>query len=326
MEFTRRDFARLALAGVPTAVLLDKILAAPVPQAAGRPDSLINGVQIGTITYSYRSMPDQSGDATLQYVVDSGISAIELMSGPAEQFAGAPPSGRFGGGGRRGEQTPEQQARQRASAEQLRQWRLSVSMDKYKALRKKYNDAGVTIYAWKCLNPGMSDEEVEYVFNVAEALGCTHTTLELTDDVAQLKRIGGFAEKHKIYAAYHTHTQGGMTVFEPAFAASQGNMANIDLGHYVAGGNVGGTTLQFLQKYHGRVASFHLKDRTTPAHGEKNLPWGAGDTPIADILRLVKKNGWKMPATIELEYDVPQGSDAVKEVQKCLAYCRAALA
>jgi sugar phosphate isomerase/epimerase len=326
MEYTRRDFARLALAGVPASGLLEKVFAAPVVDAAGRPDSLINGVQIGTITYSYRSMPDQSGDATLKYVVDSGISAIELMSGPAEQFAGAPPAGRGGGGGRRGEQTPEQQARQRASAEQLKQWRLSVSMDQYKALRKKYNDAGVTIYAWKCLNPSMSDQEFEYVFNVAEALGCTHTTLELTDDVAQLKRIGGFAEKYKIYAAYHTHTQGGMTVFEPAFAASKGNMANIDLGHYVAGGNVGGTTLQFLQKYHDRVASFHLKDRTTPQHGEKNLPWGSGDTPITDILRLVKKNGWKMPATIELEYDVPQGSDAVKEVQKCLSYCRTALA
>src|SRR5436190_3427826 len=52
------------------------------------------------------------------------------------------------------------------------------------------------------------------VFNVAEALGCTHTTLELTDDVAQLKRIGAFAEKRKIYAAYHTHTQGSMTAFD----------------------------------------------------------------------------------------------------------------
>jgi sugar phosphate isomerase/epimerase len=324
MEYTRRDFAKLALIGASGAGLLEKIFAAPVLDAAGRPNSLINGVQIGTITYSYRSMPDQSGDATLNYVVESGISAIELMSGPAEQFAGAPPSGRGGGG--RGQETPEQQAQQRASAEKLKQWRLSVSMDKYKALRKKYNDAGVTIYAWKCLNPSMSDQEIEYVFNVAEALGCTHTTLELPVDVAQLKRIGGFAEKHKIYAAYHTHTQGGMAVFEPAFAASKGNMANIDLGHYVAGGNVGGTTLQFLQKYHDRVASFHLKDRTTPEHGAKNLAWGTGDTPVTEILRLVKKNGWKMPATIEFEYDVPPGSDAVKEVRKCLEYCRAALA
>src|SRR5262249_41560554 len=143
--------------------------------------------------------------------------------------------------------TSEQQAAQRAAAADLRKWRLSVSMDRYRQLRKMYNDAGVKIYAWKCLTPSMSDEEFEYVFNVAEALGCTHTTLELPEDVTQLERIGAFAEKHKIYAAYHTHTQGSMTAFDRAFAASKANMANVDLGHYVAAGNVGGSTLEFLE-------------------------------------------------------------------------------
>jgi hypothetical protein len=33
-----------------------------------------------------------------------------------------------------------------------------------------------------------------------------------------------------------------------------------------------------------------------------------------------------MPATIELEYEVPQGSDAVKEVARCVDFCRRALA
>ena len=225
--------------------------------------------------------------------------------------------------------TPEQQAAQQEAAAKLKAWRTSVSMDPFKKLRTMFNDAGVTICAWKQLSPDMSDEEFEYVFNVAEALGCTHTTLELPagpQAAAQLKRIGDFALKKKIYAAYHTHVQGGMNVFDQAFALSKGNMANVDLGHYVAGGNVGGTTLQFLEKHHARVASFHLKDRTTPEHDAKNLPWGTGDTPIADILRLVQKRKWTMPATIELEYDVPQGSDAVREVQKCLAFCKAALA
>ncbi len=327
MDYTRRDFGKLALAGLPTAAaLLDTSLSTPPLFAAERPNSVINGVQIGTITYSYRTMPDQSGEATLKYIVDSGISAIELMNGPAEEFAGAPAAGRSGGGGRRGQQTPEQQAAQRDAAEQLKKWRLSVSMDRYKALRKRFNDAGVSIYAWKCLNPGMSDEEMEYVFNVAEALGCTHTTLELTEDVAQLKRIGAYAERRKIYAAYHSHGQGSMTAFDQAFAVSKGNSANVDFGHYVAAGNVGGTTLEFLAKYHDRIASFHMKDRTTPDHGEKNLPWGTGDTPLKAILQMVKKNKWTMPATIEVEYDVPEGSDAVVEVAKCLQFCRAALA
>ena len=70
--------------------------------------------------------------------------------------------------------------------------------------------------------------------------------------------------KKKIYAAYHTHAQGSMTAFDQAFAISKGNMANVDFGHWVAAGNVGGTPMQFLEKHHDRIASFHLKDRTTP--------------------------------------------------------------
>jgi sugar phosphate isomerase/epimerase len=382
MAFTRREFGRLALTAIPAAIVgwNEQIFGA---FAQAKPNSLINGVQVGTITYSYRSLPDQSAEATLKYVVDSGISAIEFMGGPVEAFAGAPtPAGRGGGpgrgpagGGRRGEgaspidpkelpagatigewhgrqcvvsadgepigpggrgpgggggrgrgqTTPEQQE----AAANLKAWRTSVSMDPFRKLRQMFNDAGVTIYAWKQLSPSMSDEEFEYVFNVAEVLGCTHTTLELPagpEAAAQVKRIGDFALKKKIYAAYHTHTQGGMTVLDEAFAASKGNMANVDFGHWVAGGNKGGTPLDFLTKYHDRIASFHLKDRTTPAHCALNLPWGTGETPITQILQLVKKNNWNMPASIELEYDVPEGSDAVQEVKKCLDYCRKALA
>jgi sugar phosphate isomerase/epimerase len=269
-------------------------------------------------------MPDQSAEATLRYIVDSGISAIELMNGPAESFAGAPSSARRGGGGGRGQAlTPEQQAAQRAAAEQLKRWRTSVSMDRFKALRKMYNDAGVSIYAWKLLTPEMSDEEFEYVFDVAEALGCTHTTLELPTEPEQLKRIGQFAEKRRIYAAYHTHTQATMTSFDQAFALSKANMSNIDLGHYVAG--TGESPVPFLRKYHGRIASVHLKDRTTPAHGAKNLPWGTGDTPLKEILQVMQRERYRFPATIELEYDVPPDSDAVTEVTKCFAFCKQAL-
>jgi len=366
MTFTRREFGKLALAGVPAAALYDTpFFVAGLVQA--RPNSLINGVQIGAITYSYRQMADQSAEATLKYVVESGISAIELMGGPVESFAGAP-SGRGGGaggggggrgaggggrgpgggggrgagepaappvlpegatmgswngqscvipapaganagggagGGARGgrgqaELTPEQQAArtqqqaaQQEQAAKLKEWRTTVSMDVFKKLRQMYNDAGVSIYAWKQLGANMSDEEFEYIFNVAEALGCTHTTLELptgADAEAQLKRVGDFAMKKKVYAAYHTHLQGSMTCFDEAFAISKGNMANVDLGHWTAGGNKGGSQMDFLNKYHSRTASFHLKDRTTPEHCGLNLPWGTGETPIKDILQLVRKN------------------------------------
>jgi len=317
MRYTRRDFGKLALGALPAAALLNRPFFAA---AAGKPDSIINGVHVGTITYSYRMMPDQSADAILRYVLDSSISAIEFMGAPVEAFAGAPNVFRVPFGTK---PDAEQQAKLREAREQMRAWRTSVGMDRFKALRKMFNDAGVTIYAWKQLDPDMTDAEMDYVFNVAAALGNTHTTLELVDDPAQLKRIGQFAEKHKIYAAYHTHLQGSMTAFDQAFAASNYNRANVDLGHYVA---AGGDPVQFLNKFHDRIASFHLKDRTTPAHGQKNLAWGTGDTPLKQILLLVKQNKWTMPACIELEYQLPAGSDAVKEVTKCLAYCRQALA
>jgi sugar phosphate isomerase/epimerase len=330
MEYTRREFAKLALTAAPALGLTARpVVGAGLFQA--RPNSLINGVQIGAITYSFRSMRDQSAEATLQYVLDPGISAIELMGDPAEAFAGRPASGRGGGrGGRGGQLTPEQQAEQRAAQQAaqaaLKAWRLSVSMDKYKALRTMYNDAGVSIYAVKILGPNMSDEEFEYVFNVAEALGCTHTTLELPTDEAQLTRIGDFAMRRKIYAAYHTHLQGSMTAFDRAFALSPGNMANVDLGHYVAAGNIGGTPIEFLEKHHARISSVHLKDRRSKANGGDNVLWGTGDTPVREILQTMRKRAWRFPATIELEYPVPEGSTAVVETRKCLQYCAEALA
>jgi len=374
---SRREFGKLALAGVPAATVLggsDFFTAF----AQGKPNSKIEGVQIGTITYSYRSMQDQSAEATLRYILESGISAVELMGGPIESYAGIPTAedGRGGGGrgagagapgggrgergaipaelppgarkgawngtecvipapggggggargGRgRGEASAEQLAAQQEQAAKVKAWRTSVSMDPFKKLRKMYNEAGVAIYATKMLSANMSDEEYEYVFNVAEALGANHTTLELLTDDAQLKRVGDFAMKKKIYAAYHTHAQGSMTAFDKAFALSKGNKANVDFGHWVAAGNVGGTPMQFLEKYHDRIGSFHLKDRTTPEHCSLNIAWGTGETPIKEILQLVKKNKWDVPGSIELEYNVPEGSDAVKEVKKCVDYCRAAL-
>ena len=381
MEYTRRELGILALA-VPCAAALgrSKTLFAELAQAV-KPNSRFGGVQVGVITYSYRSMPDQSAEAILKYTVDSGISAIELMGGPVTQYAqartgftpstggagggrgggrgagrggrdGAPPAapaaeaaplgswngqpcalGRRGGGGGnapappagRGAQSPEQLA----AADEQRKWRQSLSMDIFKDLRTMYNDAGVTIYAVKNLQLNASDEDLEFQFTVAKTLGATHVTAELpagSSAAATLKRVGDWALKHQMYAAYHTHTQGSMTVFDEAFAASRGNKANVDFGHFVAGGNQGGTPLDFLNKFHDRIASFHLKDRTLPEHCELNLPWGQGETPIKDLLRLVSKNRWPIPATIEQEYPILQGSDAVKEVRKCLEYCRASLA
>jgi hypothetical protein len=99
MSYTRREFGKLALAGLPAYAVLGRADSIFGAFAQAKPNSVVDGVQIGTITYSYRSLPDQSAEATLKYVVESGISGIELMGGPVESFAGAPSSGRGGGPG-----------------------------------------------------------------------------------------------------------------------------------------------------------------------------------------------------------------------------------
>ena len=256
-------------------------------------------------------------------------------AGAAGAGAGADAAARGarGGGGAAGGGRATPNPEQVAQADELRKWRTSVSMDKVKQLKKMFNDAGVTIYAYKSdgmqKNMQTTDAEFDYLFNVASALGATHTTMELPqpgpDGTAMLKRMAQFAEKHKIYVAYHTHGQGSMTAFDEALAMSKWNMSNVDLGHYVAAGNNGGTPLEFLEKHHDRVASFHLKDRTLPEHCSLTVPYGKGDGHIKDILLLMKKNKWTFPATVELESPIPAGSDAVQEVKKCVDFAREVL-
>jgi sugar phosphate isomerase/epimerase len=363
---------------VPATALLNLPLVRALA-AQAKPNSKFGNVQIGVITYSYRSMPDQSAQATLKYVLDSGISAIELMDGPVENFLGRPapaprgggpggpgggrgreggqaPSGPTpyeqlmagtmptctpgqgrqggGGGGRgRGQATPEQIAAQQAAADELRKWRTSAPLARVRDVRKLFNDAGVSIYAYKPdgmqKNMETTDAEFDYVFSIASALGASHLTMELPagETAAPLmKRLAQFAEKHKVAVAYHTHGQGSMTAFDEAMALSKWNMINVDLGHYVAAGNVGGSPIQFLEKHHARVASFHLKDRTLPEHCSLTVPFGRGDGQIKDILLTMKKNKWTFPATVELESPVPADSDAVQEVKKCVEFARQALA
>jgi len=201
-------------------------------------------------------------------------------------------------------------------------------MDIFKELRKLYNDAGVSIFAVNAMRMD-TDEDLDYTFTVAKTLGADMCTLELPagpDAAATLKRLGDAALKHKMFTTYHTHQQGSMTVIDEALAVSKGNMSGVDLGHFMAATNPGGTPLDFLNKYHDRIKNVHLKDRTTVAHCALNLPWGYGETPIKEILQTISKNNWHFPATIELEYNVPEGSDAVKETAKCVDFCRKALA
>jgi sugar phosphate isomerase/epimerase len=303
----RRFIGSTALAAAGMALTSRSVFAAG-SLFQSKPNSVINGVQIGVITYSFRSMPSTIQDL-MQYCLQCNINAIELMGDAAEDFAGKPKRN-----------SGEESA---AYFKRVAEWRGSVSMDKFKELRKLYHDAGITIYAWKpnALGAKNTDTEIDYAFNAGKALGVTHVTVELPADDAQTKRLGDIAAKHKIYVGYHAHLQATPTLWDTALGQSEYNAINLDIGHYTAG--TSSSPIPFIEKNHARIMSMHLKDRKY--HDGPNMPWGEGDTPIAEALQLIKKNKYKFPATIEFEYNVPAGSDAIKEVIKCREFAVKAL-
>lgn len=304
-------------------VLVGTMVAAPVwgmpayiPNLR-KPNSVFNGVQVGVITYSFRSLPS-SAEEVLRYCVEAGVSAVELMGPAAEAFAGAPQLPAKTGN------KEEDAAAHGAYLKTLADWRVQVPMKKFEQLRKLYKKAGVSIYGYKpsALGVNNTDAEVDYAFRAAKALGANQANVEFPKDPTQTKRLGDIAARNKVYVGYHGHTQQTFDMWDGAFAESRYNAANFDMGHYVAAGF---DAIQFIEAKHQHIVSMHVKDRKSKANGGANLPWGEGDTPIVEALQLMAKRKYKFPATIELEYPVPDGSDAVKEVARCVEYARKAL-
>ncbi len=325
---SRREFLGKSSAAVTGLALLGSpVIAAPaILRNSRKPNSKFNGVQVGVISYSFRSLQSDA-EQVLKYCVDCNISALELMGNTGEAFAGAPHTStepRVVAGGPRQELSPEQKAEQEQKAKEIAAWRSSVSMEKFVQLRKMYNDAGVSIYAWKpgALGQNNSDAEIEYALRSAKALGASHVTVELPSSSEQSKRLGEFASRHKVGIGYHGHLQQTFTAWDEAMTQSKYNGLNCDIGHYVAAGF---DPIPLIKAKHSRIYSMHIKDRKSKDNGGDNMPWGEGDTPIVQVFQLMRKDKLKFPATIELEYPVPDDSDAVKEVALCVDYCRRAL-
>ncbi|MCW5910776.1 MAG: sugar phosphate isomerase/epimerase [Cyclobacteriaceae bacterium] len=306
----------------------------------GKSGSTIKGVRLGVITYSFRDLPDQSAEATLDYIRKCGITNIELMGGPAESFAGAPknpvdfrtlfPLWRKR---QQKEELTEEEAKTLADAEaktkayrdEMAVWRLKASISKFEEFAKMYKKADIDIYAFKPDAFGMqnSDADIDYGLRAAKALGASHVTLEHPANDAHTLKLGKAAEKYGLKIGYHGHEQQTPTFWDTALSQSTANALNLDFGHYIAAGNTNG--LDFIKEKSKHIVSMHMKDRKSKANGGDNLPWGTGDTPLADALRLMRDNKYAFPATIELEYKIPEDSNPIEEVKKCLEFCKAAL-
>ena len=298
------------------------------------------GVTIGVQTYSFRTMDDQSPLTILEYIKEAGIKNVELMGNHAEPYAGAPSSPIDDPAKRRimfkqwrnQELTDEEKVLAEALAEEMSayreavtEWRANVDYGKFEELRKMYNDAGISIFAFKpsVFGKDNSDEDIRYGMRAAKALGASHVTLEHPEDDAHTARLARLAEEEGMLVGYHGHMQQTPTLWDAAMAQSDANRMNLDFGHYVAAENE--NPLSIITDKGDKIVSMHLKDRQKKSNGGGNLLWGTGDTPIKDVLQLIKSEGLTFPVTIELEYDIPEGSDAVQEVKRSLDYVKEAL-
>jgi sugar phosphate isomerase/epimerase len=194
-------------------------------------------------------------------------------------------------------------------------------MDHFTAIRRKFEDAGVTIHSYTMNFIGdFTDDEIDRTFDQAKALGTN--IIASSTQVNMARRLLAFAEKHKTLLAFHGHSNtrdpnefATPESFQTALSLSKYARINLDIGHFSAAGY---DPVAFIQEHHERITHLHVKDRKN--NDGPNVPWGQGDTPIKAVLLLLKEKKYPIPAFVEYEY--PGTGTPVEEVKKCLDYMR----
>jgi sugar phosphate isomerase/epimerase len=299
---TRREFGTIAIGS----------LALP---ALARSQT-VSGVRLGVQTYSFRELMRSAGGDLVEPIIaamkECGLTECELWAPQIE------PASTFG----RGRPTPEQAQQTR---EAVKKWRLETPLDHFRAIRKKLDAAGITVYAFNYSpNGSFSDDEIDRGFEMAKALGAEIITASATLEAA--RRMVPFAAKHRMSVAMHNHSN----VSDPNEFATLESLAtalklsphfriNLDIGHFTAANY---DAVAYIREHHDRITNLHIKDRKK--NQGDNVAWGTGDTPIRDVLQLLKKEGWPIRAYIEYEHKSDVG--AVEEVKKCFAFAKSALA
>src|SRR5439155_12731664 len=132
------------------------------------------------------------------------------------------------------------------------------------------------------------------------------------------------AKRYKMRVGLHNHSvirPDEITTPDDFAAALRGRSdyitITLDIGHFTAAGF---DPALWLRRNQSSVLSLHIKDRKK--NEGPNVPFGQGDTPIAEVLRYTRDKAPHIPALIEYEY---KGQDPVVEVTKCFQYCRTAL-
>lgn len=338
---SRLNFLRIAAVVIAFAMvtLSYAFKGSPNPAAGEKPNSNFGGVQIGAISYSWRSMPG-GVENVIKYCNETGINSLELMSNDVETYLGAPANPMMGfmrlpappapGAApapmQRPKLTPEQEEIVAKYNVEMKAWRLAQPMSKFEDIKKMFDKAGISIHIVKFSPSKWSDEEIDYAFKAAKALGAKGVSEEISEEAC--KKLGPIAEKHEMYAVFHQHMQFATQGFnyDTFMAYSPAIRFNFDSGHFF--GSTGINPIIMIEKYHDRIFSIHIKDKTGPKTEptpNTNQVWGQGEMPLAEVLQYIKLKKYPIYCDIELEYDVKPWSNAVKEVKTCVEYAKQVL-
>jgi sugar phosphate isomerase/epimerase len=315
---TRREFGKLAMIAPLVRLKPDTTYEATL-EGAGV-DSSVNGVHLGVQTYSFRDLPRPAGaadsvDVVIKAMKESGVSECELFAPQLE------PQFPQGARGQRGAPPSPEAIKAR---EDLRKWRLESPLDHFRNAKKRFDAAGITIFAY-CynMNDSFTDAEIDRGFEMTKALGTNIMTTSTQMTVA--KRIAPLADKHRIVVGLHGHSNisdpnefATPESFAAAMKMSKYFKVNLDVGHFTAANY---DAVAYIREHHANITNLHLKDRKKDQGA--NVPWGQGDTPIKQVLQLLREKKYDIPANIEYEY---QGADTVAEIAKCYQFCKDALA
>jgi hypothetical protein len=212
----------------------------------------------------------------------------------------------------------------RMNRRELRKWRLRTPISYFRGIGDRFAGAGIAISAYHYSpNGSFTDEEIDRGFEMAKALGAGIVTASTTLDVA--RRMAPAAERHRMIVALRgssivktPNELGTPESFAAATSLSTYFKVSLDIGDFTAANF---DALAFVRDRHADIASLRLKDRRRN-QGE-NVPWGQGDTPIREVLRLVSAEAWPIRAYVDYDYGGTTGP--VDEVKKCLAYATQAL-
>lgn len=316
-KITRRQWGRIALKGTSAFVGLSALLYSRPSFSKSeeghnkkQPGSnyLPGKVSIGIQTYSFR---DRNLDETIKAMQELGIKSCELWEGHVE-----PSEFQW-----KANSTPEQIKAKRAG---LEKWRAELDISDIKKLRDKIEQAGITIQAYNgTIKDNTSDISIDTIFRITRALGTDLLTTSPT--VSVMKRVDVYAQKYNVRVGMHNHDHfeksneiASPESFVNGMAGNSDYIGiNLDIGHFTAANQ---DPLSYIREHHQKIYCIHLKDRKRN-HGIRT-PFGQGDTPIAEILRLIRDNNWPIPANIEYEYN---GADTFTEVKNCLDYCKKVL-